>query len=154
MQIKIFVTGGTIDKTRLGPPSVGYEQQKSSILEMLGQSFCTLPVSVENLMNKSSRNISDDDRKLIVRKCTATPEHRILVTHGTITMSETAKYLCRRIKGKTIVLTGAFVPFKVKNSDALFNLGAALMAVQTLPPGVYVCMHGEVYQYNYRYYKH
>lgn len=98
--------------------------------------------------------MTSKDRTYIANKCKETPEHRILITHGTVTMSDTAKFLCRKVKGKTIVMTGSFVPFKIQGSDALFNLGAALIAVQSLPSGVYVCMKGEIYQYNFKYYHH
>ena len=154
MSIRIFITGGTIDKSKPGLPNVGYEKQKSFLREMLTQSRVNIHVAVENLMNKSSRHITIADRKLIARKCAKAKEHHIMVTHGTVTMSQTAKFLAKNVKGKTIVLTGSIVPFKINGSDALFNLGTALVAVQLLPHGVYVCMNGEIYQYNYRYYTH
>jgi L-asparaginase len=93
-------------------------------------------------MMVDSLEMTDADRELIVGQCLATEEERILVTHGTDTMEVTARVLGGRVRGKTIVLTGAMVPYKFGSSDGLFNLGSALAFVQTLPHGVYIAMNG------------
>jgi L-asparaginase len=95
-----------------------------------------------------SLEMTDDDRRIIAEHCRNSPETRIVVTHGTDTMVETAVHLGREVQGKTIVLTGAMVPYKFGSSDGLFNLGSALALVQTLPPGVYIAMNGQVFRWD------
>lgn len=90
-----------------------------------------------------SLDMKDEDRKVILENCKNTPENRIVITHGTDTMVETAEVLAREINNKTIVLTGAMIPYMFGNSDGLFNLGAALSFVQILPPGIYIAMNGK-----------
>jgi L-asparaginase len=92
--------------------------------------------------------MSDDDRSLIAEHCIKSPEDKIIITHGTDTMAETAKVIANKIKNKTIVLTGAMVPYKFGSSDGLFNLGSAMAFVQTLSPGVYVVMNGRYFNAN------
>lgn len=104
--------------------------------------------SIEILMQKDSRAITEEDRKLIFQKCLKTKEKRIIVTHGTYTMVQTARYLGKSKLAKTIVLVGSFVFGDKKNSDALFNLGAAVNAVQLLPEGVYIVMNGEIFTWD------
>jgi L-asparaginase len=95
-----------------------------------------------------SLEMTDDDRELIAEHCTKSPEDKIIITHGTDTMAETAQLLSQRITHKTIVITGAMVPYKFGSSDGLFNLGSALAFVQTLPHGVYVAMNGRYFNAN------
>ncbi len=154
MAIRLFITGGTIEKATKGPPHVGYDTQKTVVHDLLKESRCSLDVRVEHLMNKSSRHLTDDDRALIAQKCQSAAEDRIIITHGTITMTQTAEYLASHVKDKTIVLTGSMVPFAVGQSDAGFNLGSALVAVQTQPHGVYVAMEGRVFTYSTEKYFH
>ncbi len=154
MAIRLFITGGTIEKSQKGPPHVGYETQKTVVGGILEESRCSLDVKIEQLMNKSSRNLTEADRAAIAEKCLQAAEDRIIITHGTITMSKTAEYLAHHVVGKTVVLTGSMVPFAVGHSDAPFNLGAALVAVQTQPPGVYVVMEGKVFSYSAEHYSH
>ncbi len=154
MAIRLFITGGTIDKAFKGPPHVGYESQKTAIHDALKEARCSLDITIEQLMNKSSRHQTDADRALIAQKCQSAVEDCIIITHGTITMSQTAEYLAQHVKDKTIVLTGSMVPFAVGQSDAGFNLGSALVAVQTQPHGVYVAMEGRVFTYSAEKYFH
>ncbi len=154
MAIRLFITGGTIEKTTKGPPHVGYDVQKTVVHDVLKEARCSVDVKVEQLMNKSSRHLTDEDRALIAEKCNAATEDKILITHGTITMTQTAEYLASHVHDKTIVLTGSMVPFAVGQSDASFNLGASLIAVQTQPHGVYVVMEGRVFTYSTEKYFH
>jgi L-asparaginase len=139
--IRIFVTGGTFDKT--------YDEIEGSLAfadthlpEMLRLGRCHVDVSVRTLMMIDSLAMSDADRAIIVHNCRTCDESRIVVTHGTDTMVETAAALAAGVPGKTIVLTGAMVPYAFGSSDGLFNLGSALSFVQVLPAGVYVAMNG------------
>ena len=145
--IRIFVTGGTFDKT--------YDEIEGSLAfgdthlpEMLRLGRCHVDVSVRTLMMIDSLSMTDDDRAIIVHNCRTCEESRIVVTHGTDTIVETAAALAAGVPGKTIVLTGAMVPYAFGSSDGLFNLGAALSFAQTLPPGVYVGMNGRHFAWN------
>jgi len=144
--IRLFVTGGTFDKE--------YDElngrlffQDTHLPEMLRLGRCLLDVKVRTLMMIDSLEMTDNDRRIIASQCHSAPEPRIVITHGTDTMTDTAAHLGREfnsgaLAGKTIVLTGAMVPYKFGSSDGLFNLGSALALVQTLPPGVYIAMNG------------
>ena len=107
-----------------------------------------MEVAIESLMMIDSLDMSDADRGLIVRSCAACPESRIVITHGTDTMVETARALAEAATGKTIVLTGAMIPYAFGSSDGLFNLGSALSFVQVLPPGVYIAMNGTAFKWD------
>jgi L-asparaginase len=140
--IRIFVTGGTFDKT--------YDEIRGQLTfgdtrlpEMLRLGRSRVDVSIRTLMMIDSLDMTDADREVIVRNCSQCPESRIVITHGTDTMVETAAALARVIQGKTIVLTGAMIPYAFGSSDGLFNLGSALSFVQVLPPGVYIAMNGQ-----------
>ena len=142
--IRILVTGGTFDKR--------YDELKgclffgdSHIFEMLKLGRSRLAVEIRTLMMIDSLTMSEADRDIIVEQCRAVPESRIVITHGTDTMSTTARVLAERISDKTIVLTGAMIPYAFGSSDGLFNLGSALAFVQTLAPGVYVAMNGRCF---------
>jgi L-asparaginase len=139
--IRIFVTGGTFDKTYdeiHGRLSFG----DTHLAQMLRKGRSRLPVSVRTLMMVDSLEMTAADRELIVSNCVQCEEACIVITHGTDTMVETAAALASGVQGKTIVLTGAMIPFAFGSSDGLFNLGSALSFVQVLPPGVYLAMNG------------
>ncbi|MCH8847141.1 MAG: asparaginase [Proteobacteria bacterium] len=147
MTIKLLITGGTIDKQ--------YDElngklifTQSGIGDMLTQGRTRLELSLETVMLKDSLDLDDNDRQKILASCLACDESRIVITHGTDTMVETSQVLAAGIKDKTIVLLGAMVPYQFKNSDALFNLGCAIAAVQTLGNGVYITMNGKVFNYD------
>jgi L-asparaginase len=145
--VRIFVTGGTFDKNY--NELTGQLFFKDSHLpEMLKLGRSNLDVQVRTLMMIDSLNMTDEDRQIILRQCRRAPESRIVITHGTDTMVETAGVLARGISDKTVVLTGAMIPYKFGSSDGLFNLGSALAFAQTLPPGVYVAMNGRYFAWN------
>jgi len=147
MAIRIFITGGTFDKEYNELTGQLYFKD-SHLPEMLELGRNLAPVETRTLMMVDSLEMTDDDRALIAEHCMKSPEDRIIITHGTDTMSETAQMLAQKIKNKTIVLTGAMVPYKFGSSDGLFNLGSALAFVQTLSPGVYVAMNGRYFNAN------
>ena len=143
--IRIFVTGGTFDKEYDEIRGALYFKD-SHLPEMLELGRCHVPVEVRTLMMIDSLEMTDADRELIAAQCRSVPEHRIVITHGTDTMAETAQVLMKaNIEKKTIVLTGAMVPYKFGSSDGLFNLGSALAFAQTLEAGVYVAMNGRCF---------
>ncbi len=143
--IRIFVTGGTFDKEY--DELTGQLYFKDSHLpEMLKLGRCNLRLEIRTLMMIDSLEMTDADRNLILEQCRNAPESRIVITHGTDTMVDTAHALAAKIQDKTIVLTGAMVPYKFGSSDGLFNLGSALAFAQTLPPGVYVAMNGRYFR--------
>lgn len=147
MTIKLLITGGTIDKQydKLNGKLIFTQ---SGIGDMLTQGRTRLELSLETVMLKDSLDLDDNDRQKILASCLACDESRIVITHGTDTMVETSQVLAAGIKDKTIVLLGAMVPYQFKNSDALFNLGCAIAAVQTLGNGVYITMNGKVFNYD------
>ncbi len=141
LMIRLLVTGGTFDKT--------YDEingtlsfKESHVEEMLRLGRSSLPVTVETVMLIDSLQMTDDDRRVVAQRCQECPEQAIVITHGTDTIVETAAVLARNVSGKTIVLTGAMVPYAFGSSDGLFNLGSALSFAQVLPAGVYVAMNG------------
>ncbi|HVP47279.1 MAG TPA: asparaginase domain-containing protein [Bryobacteraceae bacterium] len=145
--IRIFVTGGTFDKEY--DELTGRLYFKDSHLpEMLRLGRANLKLEVRTLMMIDSLEMTEADRNLILEQCRAAPESRIVITHGTDTMVTTAQMLTANIKDKTIVLTGAMVPYKFGSSDGLFNLGSALAFAQTLAPGVYIAMNGRYFLAN------
>ena len=144
--IRLFVTGGTFDKEYNELTGQLYFHD-SHVQEMLRLGRCLAGVEVRTLMMVDSLEMTVADRQAIADNCGSSRERRIVITHGTDTMAETAAHLGQRFEagdlaGKTIVLTGAMVPYKFGSSDGLFNLGVALALVQTLQPGVYVAMNG------------
>jgi L-asparaginase len=142
-KILILTTGGTIDKVYFDAKST-YEVGEPNIKIVLGELDLTIDYSVRSLLKKDSLDITDQDRELIREAVVDANEECILITHGTDTMVQTAKYLAK-IPGKTIVLTGALTPALFKTTDALFNIGCALGAVQALGPGVYIAMNGAIF---------
>lgn len=147
MAIKILITGGTFDKEydELNGKLFFKDTHLPEILK-LGRS--NLNVSVRTLMMIDSLEMSDADRDIIINHCKQCEEEKIVITHGTDTMDITAKQLGSANLNKTIVLTGAMVPYKFGSSDGLFNLGSALAFVQTLPIGVYVVMNGKYFDWH------
>jgi L-asparaginase len=144
-RIRILVTGGTFDKE--------YDEirgrlyfRNTHIAEMLELGRCRLDVEIRTLMMIDSLEMSDADRDIILGQCRSVPEDRIVITHGTDTVVQTAQALERSgVPWKTVVLTGAMIPYKFGSSDGLFNLGSALAFAQVLPPGVYVAMNGRCF---------
>jgi L-asparaginase len=147
MAIRVFVTGGTFDKEYNELDGKLYFKD-THLPEMLTLARCKVPVAVRTLMMVDSLEMTPADRQLIVQQCMAAAEERIVVTHGTDTMEVTAKALGEAVREKTIVLTGAMVPYKFGSSDGLFNLGSAIALVQTLPHGVYVAMNGRFFPWD------
>jgi L-asparaginase len=147
MSIRIFITGGTFDKE--------YNEldgrlffKDTHLPEMLKLGRCKVDVDIRTLMLVDSLDMTDTDRQLIVEQCKKCKEDRIVITHGTDTMQETAQVLGKAVTGKTVVLTGAMVPYKFGSSDGLFNLGSALAFAQTLPAGVYIAMNGRYFSWD------
>jgi L-asparaginase len=145
--ILILVTGGTFDKEYNELNGKLYFRD-THLKEMLALGRCLLPVNIRTLMMIDSLDMTNADRTTIAENCSRVSEKKILITHGTDTMIETAKVIAKSVKNKTIVLTGAMVPYKFGSSDGLFNLGSALAFVQTLSPGVYVAMNGRYFRHD------
>ena len=141
--LHIFTTGGTIDKIYFDAKSA-YEVGEPQIGGILREMNVQIPFAITPLMRKDSLDMNDADRAVIRHAVESAAEARILITHGTDTMSVTAAALAN-MPGKTIVLTGALNPARFRGSDAIFNIGGALAAAQVLPPGVYIYMNGRVF---------
>ncbi|HZM93078.1 MAG TPA: asparaginase domain-containing protein [Vicinamibacterales bacterium] len=142
--LRVFVTGGTFDKTYdeiHGQLSFG----DTHVPEMLRLGRSRVELTIETLMMIDSLDMTDIDRERIVARCVECLERHIVVTHGTDTMVETARVVAESISDKTIVLTGAMIPYAFGSSDGLFNLGSALSFAQVLPPGVYIAMNGQCF---------
>ena len=145
--MKIFITGGTLDK-KYNPLNGELILDQTVVTDMLEQSRSTVDTEYEILMLKDSLEMNDEDRQTISQACYDSNDQQIIITHGTDTMVETAHAIAVDLAAdKTIVLLGAMVPYQVKGSDALFNLGCAMSAVQILSPGVYITMNGQVFDY-------
>jgi len=147
MSIRIFITGGTFDKE--------YNELNGELFfkdthlpEMLNLGRSRLKIEIRTLMMIDSLDMTDADRQIILENCLKAKEDKIVITHGTDTMVKTAEVLAEKIKDKTIVLTGAMVPYKFGSSDGLFNLGSSLAFVQTLPAGVYISMNGRYFNWD------
>jgi L-asparaginase len=147
MIVRIFVTGGTFDKEYNELEGKLYFRD-SHLPEMLILGRCKVQVDIRTLMMIDSLEMSDADRNIILDNCLKCKEDSIVITHGTDTMEETARVLGEASMKKTVVLTGAMVPFKFGSSDGLFNLGSALAFAQCLPFGVYVAMNGRYFEWN------
>ncbi len=142
--IRVLITGGTFDKE--------YDELRGRLFfrdthlpEMLRLGRCHVDLNTRTLMMVDSLEMTETDRDLIRDTCLRATENRIVITHGTDTMEETARHLGPSMTEKTVVLTGAMVPYAFGSSDGLFNLGSALAFVQTLPPGVYIAMNGRCF---------
>ena len=147
MSIRIFITGGTFDKEYNELDGKLFFQD-THLPEMLKLGRCNLDVELRTLMMIDSLEMGVDERELIVFQCNRSDEDKIVITHGTDTMTDTAKVLAEKVKDKTIVLTGAMIPYKFGSSDGLFNLGSALAFVQTLPHGIYIAMNGKIFNWD------
>ena len=142
--IRIVVTGGTFDKEYNELDGTLYFRE-THVQEMLTLGRCRLPVNITTLMLLDSLEMTDAPRKTLTEECRTANEERIIITHGTDTMEVTARDLGKAKIGKTIVLTGAMIPYKFGSSDGLFNLGSAIGLAQTLPHGVYIAMNGRYF---------
>jgi L-asparaginase len=147
MKIRLYVTGGTFDKE--------YDEingrlyfKDTHVREMLRLARCSLDVELRTLMMIDSTEMNDSDRETILKHCVESDDDRIVITHGTDTMAVTAQYLGSQISTKTVVLTGALVPYTFGSSDGQFNLGTAMAFAQILPPGVYVTMNGRCFRWD------
>jgi len=147
MKIRVFVTGGTFDKEYNELNGTLFFKD-THLAEMLRLGRCRLDLEIRTLMMIDSLDMTEADRMIIAENCRSAAEDRIVVTHGTDTMVETAAFLAARLSGKTVVLTGAMVPYKFGSSDGLFNLGSSLAFVQVLPPGIYVSMNGKCFPWD------
>ena len=147
MSIRIFVTGGTFDK-EYNEITGELFFKETHLPEMIARSRVTPKVEVTTLMMIDSLDMKQQERELIVSQCKAANEDKIIITHGTDTMAVTAAVLAGKVDGKTIILTGAMIPYKFGSSDGFFNLGCALAFVQTLPAGVYVSMNGRFFTWD------
>ena len=147
MAVSIFITGGTFDKEYNEITGKLYFKD-THMREILDLGRSKLDVSIRTLMMIDSLDMTDSDRNLILENCVSTKGDQIIITHGTDTMTDTAKLLATGNLEKTIVLTGAMIPFKFGTSDGLFNLGSALGFVQSLPHGVYIAMNGRCFDYD------
>ena len=145
--IRLFVTGGTFDK-EYDELHGTLDFRETHLPQMLEMARSRLDVRIRRLMMVDSLEMTDADRVLIVDECRDAAEHHIVITHGTDKMVVTAGVLAEGAPHKTIVLTGAMIPIAFGSSDGLFNLGGALVAVQLLPPGVYVAMNGRVFDWD------
>ena len=141
--VHFLTTGGTIDKVYFDAKSE-YEVGPPQVADVLREGNVTLPFTLETVLAKDSLDLTPEDRELVRQRVEASPHRRIIITHGTDTMVATAAVL-QGIAGKTIVLTGSMQPARMRNTDAGFNVGTALGAVQVLAPGVYVAMNGRVF---------
>ena len=151
MPIKIFITGGTFDKeyNELNG-TLAFKDTHMKELLKLGRS--KIEVTITTLMMMDSLDMTDNERDVIAQNCLNAKEDQIVITHGTDTMAETAKHIAQHPLGrgakKTIVLTGAMIPYAFGSSDGLFNLGSALAFVQALPAGIYIAMNGRIFNWD------
>jgi L-asparaginase len=147
MTLRLIATGGTFDKhyDELNG-TLGFAE--SHLPQVIARTRMTIPVELETLPLLDSLDMQDEDRQRVLASCQAAPEKAIVIIHGTDTMRETAGVLGAASLDKTIVLTGAMIPYEIANSDALFNLGVACGVAQTLPAGVYVAMNGKMFTWD------
>ena len=147
MAIRIFVTGGTFDKEYNELDGKLYFKD-THVAEMLKLGRSKVDVNIRTLMLVDSLEMTEKDRQLILDQCLKAEESRILITHGTDTMEQTANVLGKTIRDKTVVLTGAMIPYKFGSSDGLFNLGSALAFTEMLPLGTYIAMNGRYFTWD------
>ncbi len=147
MSIRIFITGGTFDKEYNELNGQLYFKD-THLHELLAMGRSLVPVKIRTLMMIDSLEMTGHDRELIAHQCNHCEEERIVITHGTDTITDTARLLAEKVKNKTIVLTGAMIPIKFGSSDGLFNLGSALAFAQTLPHGIYIAMNGRYFTWD------
>jgi L-asparaginase len=147
MSIRILVTGGTFDKEYNEKTGQLYFKD-THLAEMLRLGRCRVDVTIRTVMMVDSLEMTAADRALIVQNCLQSDEDRIVITHGTDTMVDTAAEIARAVSGKTVVLTGAMIPYAFGSSDGLFNLGSALSFAQALSSGVYIAMNGKCFPWD------
>ena len=146
--IQILITGGTFDKS-YNHISGDLFFDKTHVPEMLERSKCRLRIEVKTIMMIDSLEMTEKDIEKIIEECQNTSSSKIVITHGTDTMVNTAKKIAKNIKNKTIVLTGAMIPYAFgSSSDGFFNLGSALSFVQTLKNGIYISINGQYFEHN------
>jgi L-asparaginase len=145
--VRILITGGTIDK-EYDPLTGELTFSKSHLSNILNQVRCKVRFILEEVMLKDSLQMMTEDREEILKRCVNCRENKIIITHGTDTMVETARVLGNNVKGKTVVLVGAMIPYAFGASDALFNLGCAFSAVQSIQQGVYITMNGKIFHWD------
>ena len=148
MTIRILTTGGTIDNLEYDSEDNAPSSPQSYIPKLVKQARLTVKTEIDPVFAKDSKFVTDADREEIYQRCLASQEDTLVITHGTMTMPATAKYLGGKMIPKTIVLLGAMIAANHENSDALFNLGSAISAVQLLPHGVYILMNGQIFNWN------
>lgn len=146
-EIKILVTGGTFDKEYDEINGI-LDFEQTHVPEMLKLGRCSISIEVETLMMIDSLKMTEQHRLFILDACKKVDTSQIIITHGTDTMTKTAAFLAKENLEKTIILTGAMIPYKFGSSDGFFNLGASIAFVQTLKSGVYICMNGRYYNCN------
>ncbi|HUG43271.1 MAG TPA: asparaginase domain-containing protein [Acidobacteriota bacterium] len=147
MTIRILIIGGTFDK-EYDEISGRLYFRDTHVPEMLKLGRCRLKTEIRTVMMIDSLEMTESDRRLILQNCLQVPEKRIVITHGTDTMVETAGVLAAGVDDKTIVLTGAMIPYAFGSSDGLFNLGSALSFAQVLPSGIYIAMNGQYFHWD------
>jgi len=145
--IKIFATGGTFDK-EYNEINGELFFKETHLFDLLKLSRSRVSINIETLMMIDSLKMSDEERQLIADKCVKEITDKIIITHGTDTMVETAAFLAKKITNKVIILTGAMIPIKFGSSDGLFNLGSALSFAQILEPGIYITMNGQYFHWD------
>jgi L-asparaginase len=148
MKLAILVTGGTFDK-EYNELNGEMFFKDTHVNEMLSLGRSRLDLRIQTLMMKDSLYMTDENRQHILEACKKADENRVLITHGTDTMENSAIYLGDKISGKTIVLTGAMIPYKFGSSDGMFNLGSALAFAQILPAGIYIAMNGRYFGWDH-----
>lgn len=147
MPIRVLVTGGTFDK-EYNELAGTLSFRETHVPDMLARARCRLDVAIEVLLMIDSLEMTDHHRALVVAATRDCPERQVVITHGTDTMVETARAIAAEVRDKTVVLTGAMVPYAFGSSDGLFNLGSALSFAQALPAGVYVAMNGRYFRWD------
>ena len=147
MTLRILATGGTFDK-HYNEIAGKLDFSESHLPEVIQRARLTVPVELEICMLMDSLDMDDSHRQTILQACVQSAESAIVIIHGTDTMRETAEVLGAANLGKTIVFTGAMIPYDIANSDAFFNLGFACAAAQLLPAGVHVAMNGKIFPWN------
>ena len=145
--IKIFATGGTFDK-EFNEINGSLYFKETNLFKLLELGRSNVNVSIETLMMVDSLNMTNGERQYILDKCNNEKTNKIIITHGTDTMVETAEFIAKGIKDKVVILTGAMIPIKFGSSDGLFNLGSAMSFVQILKPGIYITMNGQYFSWD------
>jgi L-asparaginase len=143
MKISLITTGGTIDKIYFDAKNE-FEVGESVMHELLRVANLSLELEIRSILKKDSLNITESDRRMICDCIRSDPNPMVIVTHGTDSMAKTARLL-GKVEGKVVIFTGSLQPARFRESDALFNIGCAFAAVQTLPHGVYIAMNGRIF---------